>query len=119
MRQGFVHSGRLQLAMGVIVSLLLPLAAAFSASPAPAVATANAWYQENDGIPSPSQAELDQMAKLNYLHTDGAKIVDSQGQEVEITGVSWFGLETDVAAPHGLWARNYKQILDDVAKLGY
>lgn len=59
------------------------------------------------------------MAKLNYLHTDGAKIVDSQGQEVKITGVSWFGLETDVAAPHGLWSKNYKDILDVVVQTGF
>jgi len=33
--------------------------------------------------------------------------------------VSWFGLETDTLSPHGLWARNYQEILDQVVKLGY
>src|SRR3972149_5269533 len=119
MPQGLIQGGRLQLAIAVMVMILLPLAASCSASPSPAVSTANAKYQENDGIPAPSQAELDQMAKLNYLRTEGAKIVDSQGQEVKITGLSWFGLETDVAAPHGLWARNYEEILSHAVKLGF
>src|SRR3990172_1695531 len=56
---------------------------------------------------------------LNFLHTDGTKIVDAQGKEFKLTGVSWFGLETDTLSPHGLWARNYQEILDQVVKLGY
>ena len=55
----------------------------------------------------------------NFLRTDGAKIVDSAGQEVILTGINWFGLETDVLAPHGLWSRNWEEMLDQTASLGY
>ena len=36
-----------------------------------------------------------------------------------MTGLNWFGLETDNLAPHGLWARGYHDMLDQIAKLGY
>jgi endoglucanase len=58
-------------------------------------------------------------ASIGPLHTDGAKFVDARGQEVRITGVNWFGLETDTYAPHGLWARNYGDMLDQIAAAGF
>ena len=60
-----------------------------------------------------------QAQSLNYLHTDGNQIVDSKGNQVILTGISWFGLETDNFAPHGLWARNWESILDQIVKLGF
>ena len=56
---------------------------------------------------------------LNYIHTCGSRLFDSGGQEVRITGVNWFGMETGTFAPHGLWSRNWKTILDQIAELGY
>lgn len=55
----------------------------------------------------------------NYLHTCGDRLYDARGREVRITGVNWFGLETDTFAPHGLWSRNWRSILDQIADLGY
>jgi endoglucanase len=55
----------------------------------------------------------------HYLHTSGSKIVDADGREVRLTGMSWFGMETDVLAPHGLWSRNWQEMLDQLAGLGY
>ncbi|HEX5414966.1 MAG TPA: glycoside hydrolase family 5 protein, partial [Chloroflexota bacterium] len=59
------------------------------------------------------------MAKLNYLHTDGNKIKDSQGNEVLLAGVNWFGMETDTLAPHGIWTRNYQDMLDQIVSMGF
>jgi endoglucanase len=53
------------------------------------------------------------------LHADGGKIVDARGKEVVLTGVNWFGLETGSFAPHGLWARNWSQMLDQMAGQGF
>jgi endoglucanase len=53
------------------------------------------------------------------LHTCGSRIVDQRGQPVQITGVSWFGLETGTFAPHGLWTRNWKAMLDQIVALGF
>jgi endoglucanase len=58
-------------------------------------------------------------AKLNYLRTDGAKIRDAFGDEVTLTGLNWFGMETETLAPHGLWVRNYGDMLDQVVQAGY
>ncbi|MCL5962539.1 MAG: glycoside hydrolase family 5 protein, partial [Chloroflexi bacterium] len=55
----------------------------------------------------------------NFLHTEGSKIVDSNGREVRLTGVNWFGMETGTFAPHGLWERNWEDMLDQIASLGY
>jgi endoglucanase len=54
-----------------------------------------------------------------YFHTEGSKIVDSEGRVVKLTGVNWFGLETSNFAPHGLWARSMDSMLDQISELGY
>ena len=55
----------------------------------------------------------------NYLHTEGNQIVDSFGNPVILTGINWFGLETENYAPHGLWARSLDSILDQIVELGF
>ena len=52
-------------------------------------------------------------------HTSGSAILDQNGQPVRIAGVNWFGLETSNFAPHGLWARDYRDMLDQIAAQGY
>lgn len=73
--------------------------------------------------PSPVHAEADQSDPRSgysgYLHTAGADIVDSSGRVVRLTGVNWFGMETGTFAPHGLWARNWEDMLDHIAELGF
>jgi endoglucanase len=54
-----------------------------------------------------------------WLQTHGSKIVDDHGNEVRLTGLSWFGLETANYAPHGLWSRSMGSMLDQIARLGY
>src|SRR4051795_3591164 len=41
-----------------------------------------------------------------YLHTSGNKILDSTGATVRLTGLNWFGMETDNKTFHGLWSSN-------------
>jgi endoglucanase len=61
----------------------------------------------------------DALSGLNYLHTDGARILDSSGNEVLLSGVNWFGMETETLAPHGIWVRKYTDMLDQIVQLGY
>ncbi|HEX5414660.1 MAG TPA: cellulase family glycosylhydrolase [Chloroflexota bacterium] len=56
---------------------------------------------------------------LNYLQTGGTRIVDSNGYPVVLTGLNWFGMETGTLCPHGLWARNYGDLLDQVVQGGF
>lgn len=58
-------------------------------------------------------------AGAGYWHTSGRQIVDAANKPVRITGVNWFGFETTNYAPHGLWSRGYKDMLDQIASLGY
>jgi endoglucanase len=51
--------------------------------------------------------------------TSGSAIVDANGQPVRIAGVNWFGLETANFAPHGLWTRDYRDMLDQIAAQSY
>ncbi|MDO9451700.1 MAG: cellulase family glycosylhydrolase [Stagnimonas sp.] len=46
------------------------------------------------------------------------RIVDAQNRAVQLRGLNWFGFETDTLAPHGLWARNWKEQLDQMQALG-
>jgi endoglucanase len=57
-----------------------------------------------------------------FLHTNGNKIVDSTGATVRLTGVNWFGMETDNHTFHGLWAGKpvtWTQMITHMAQLGF
>ncbi|MEV4052147.1 cellulase family glycosylhydrolase [Amycolatopsis sp. NPDC049688] len=54
-----------------------------------------------------------------FWHASGSQLVDSTGAPVRMTGINWFGAETANYSPHGLWSRNYKDMLDQMAGLGY
>ncbi|WP_205862621.1 glycoside hydrolase family 5 protein [Planosporangium thailandense] len=53
------------------------------------------------------------------LHAQGGKLVDARGKVVQLTGINWFGMETGTFAPHGLWSRNWQQMLDQIAAQGF
>ncbi|HEX2880551.1 MAG TPA: cellulase family glycosylhydrolase, partial [Polyangiaceae bacterium] len=53
------------------------------------------------------------------FHTDGARIVDAEGNTVRLVGINWFGLETGNYALHGLWTRSLDSFLDQIAGLGF
>jgi len=54
-----------------------------------------------------------------YFSTLGNQIVDAEGTPVRIAAIAWFGLESYDLAPHGLWARNYKSMMDQMLELGF
>jgi endoglucanase len=58
-------------------------------------------------------------AGAGYWHTSGSQILDSSNQAVRITGINWFGFETSNYVAHGLWSRDYKDMLNQIASLGY
>jgi endoglucanase len=53
------------------------------------------------------------------LHSSQGKLRDASDREVRLTGVNWFGFETDIFAPHGLWTRNWEDMLDQIANAGF
>jgi aryl-phospho-beta-D-glucosidase BglC (GH1 family) len=55
----------------------------------------------------------------DYFHTSGNQIVDVNGRSVSIGGVNWFGFETSNYVVHGLWARNYRDMMNQMTQLGF
>ncbi|MBM3635060.1 MAG: glycoside hydrolase [Actinobacteria bacterium] len=53
------------------------------------------------------------------LQTNGSRIVNAAGNEVVLQGVNWFGLETANHAPHGLWTRDYRDMLAQIKAQGF
>ncbi|MEU6179288.1 cellulase family glycosylhydrolase [Streptomyces coeruleorubidus] len=86
----------LRRALCVAAALLLPLAGTQSA-----------------------HADVGAQAGAGYWHTSGRQILDAAGQPVRIAGVNWFGFETSNHVVHGLWARDYKSMIDQMKSLGY
>jgi endoglucanase len=54
-----------------------------------------------------------------YFHTSGNQILDSNNQPVRLAGVNWYGFETSDEVVHGLWAQDYKTILNAIKSNGY
>jgi aryl-phospho-beta-D-glucosidase BglC (GH1 family) len=86
----------------------------------------NIYWPNDFGATISSQAEvkvaLDQLVTVmgtTPWRTQGNQIIDPYNQPFQITGVNWFGLETLDYAPHGLWARNYKDMMDQMKELDY
>lgn len=68
-------------------------------------------------MPNPPSEKM--LATPNYLHTSGSQIMDASNQVVGLSGINWFGFETSSNAPHGLWARNWEDMLDQIKREGY
>jgi endoglucanase len=67
-------------------------------------------------LAAPPQAAA---AGAGYWHTSGRQLLDADNRPVRMTGINWFGLETANYTPHGLWTRNYRDMLDQIKGLRY
>jgi endoglucanase len=54
-----------------------------------------------------------------YWHTSGNQILDSNNKAVRISGINWSGFETPSEVVHGLYAQDYKYILNGIKSNGY
>jgi len=50
---------------------------------------------------------------------ENGKLYDDQGQAVQLRGVNWFGFETTNYTVHGLWARNWRDMIVQMQGLGF
>jgi endoglucanase len=62
---------------------------------------------------------IDSGAQGGFLHVEGSKLIDWRGKSVRLTGVNWFGLETNNQEPHGIWTRDYRSMVKQIADLGF
>lgn len=54
----------------------------------------------------------------DWLHAEGSRLYDKDGNEVWLTGANWFGLNCSENAPHGLYAQEADPFLEAVADHG-
>lgn len=81
----------------------------------PTFVVTNASVEEGDpGDPGAAPASL-----MGPLTTSGNTIRNGAGEVVQIEAVNWFGMETTTFAPHGLWTRNWKEMMDEMKALGF
>lgn len=53
------------------------------------------------------------------LRASGGALVNTAGHQVHLTGANWFGMEMGGFAPHGLWIRNWEDMLDQLVQAGF
>ena len=53
------------------------------------------------------------------ITTSGNQLITGAGENFRLRSINWFGAETDVYVPHGLWARGYKAIIDQIKAMGF
>ncbi|MCQ2416322.1 MAG: cellulase family glycosylhydrolase [Oscillospiraceae bacterium] len=54
----------------------------------------------------------------DWLHAEGSRLYDKDGNEVWLTGANWFGLNCNEALPHYLWSADCDDLLSEVADRG-
>lgn len=60
------------------------------------------------------------LSPIGALSTSGNQIVDAAtGQAVRLVGVNWHGAEGFTHVPGGMWARNYRDMMDEMAANGF
>ncbi|MFD9592404.1 cellulase family glycosylhydrolase [Kitasatospora sp. NPDC059973] len=98
------------LALTAAVLLSAPPAHAAPTTPTSAPAPAATGATGAPGATAPGSG---------YWHTSGRQLLDEAGRPVRIAGVNWFGFETADHVPHGLWARDYGSMIDQMRALGF
>ncbi|MBP5579051.1 MAG: cellulase family glycosylhydrolase [Ruminococcus sp.] len=54
----------------------------------------------------------------DWLHAEGSRLYDMNGNEVWLTGANWFGLNCIEGAPHYLWSGDCDDLVREVADRG-
>ncbi|GAB2629820.1 cellulase family glycosylhydrolase [Streptomyces capparidis] len=93
------------MALAAVALLLPPLAAGTATASAPAPAS----------TPAPAASAAD---TADWLHTQGNRIVDANGDEVWLTGANWFGFNATERVFHGLWSANIEEVTKSLAQRG-
>ena len=88
----------------------LCLAAAIAAS-------GTAGFMADTAIGSPSVFAADDTAD-DWLHAEGSRLFDKNGNEVWLTGANWFGFNCTECVPHYLWSGDIDDMVKDIAEHG-
>ena len=69
-------------------------------------------------ISTPATAVAADDTNDDWLHAEGSRLYDMNGNEVWLTGANWFGMNCSENAPHGLYAADVDDFLSNVANRG-
>lgn len=94
-------------ATAVLMTLSGPVAAQAATGSPPATAA----------VPAPHATAAAGTGK-DWLHTEGNRIVDEQGNRVWLTGANWFGFNATERVFHGLWSANLETVTRQMAERG-
>src|SRR3990167_9522357 len=50
---------------------------------------------------------------------NAGKVLDGAGKAIQLRGVNWFGFETNNHVVHGLWARNWTEMITQMQAQGF
>ena len=91
-------------------AVMVSAAAMVLTSAAPALPAAN-----SDGF-SANAAVND--TNDDWLHAEGSRLYDMNGNEVWLTGANWFGFNCTECVPHYLWSGDIDDMVKDIADHG-
>ncbi len=83
-----------------------------AAAPAPSIPS-----KQTSSGPQPIPTITSQPATTRYAAMNG-KILKN-GSAITLKGVNWFGFETENHVAHGLWARNWKEMIVQMKSVGF
>lgn len=86
-------------------------------------------YMTSDSLPNPWDSydsssvsylisRFSHSVSLPSFNVSGG-VVYSNGKAIPLLGVNWFGFETDTRVVHGLWVRNYREMINHMKRLGF
>lgn len=70
--------------------------------------------------PAPTTSHMrEALIPPNSGYTAANNKIYKNGVLTSFRGINWFGFETGTYAPHGLWSRNWKEIINQIKNLGF
>ncbi len=67
--------------------------------------------------PTPTPVTFPTVNSAGYTTKEGKIYKDNS--EITLYGINWFGFETGTHVVHGLWTRNYKDLITQIKSLGF
>ena len=92
--------------------------AAFAASAAVATSAAGSCIMRDGYIFNSVDASAADDTGDDWLHAEGSRLYDENGNEVWLTGANWFGFNCSENCAHGLYATDVDEFLSAVADRG-
>ena len=95
----------------LLSGLMMSATVSSTALPFSAAADSTLVYDDESGVTYNTQDD--------WLHVEGDKNVDMNGNEVWLTGCNWFGYNVGSQVFDGVWSQNMHEMLNQIADHGF